>query len=89
LIGGVTIKVNGERSVPDSFTRVQKRIDAEMPAGEWNRIEIIANKGKITYIVNGKIVNEGEDPTVNHGKILVQSEGAEIYYRKIEIEELN
>lgn len=89
LIGGVTIKVNGERSAPDSFTRVQKRIDAEMPSGEWNRVEIIANKGKIIYIVNGKIVNEGEDPTVCQGKILVQSEGAEIYYRKIEIEELN
>ena len=89
LIGGVTIKVNGERSVPDSFTRVQKKINAEMPTGQWNRVEIIASNGKITYIVNGKVVNEGEDPTVNQGKILVQSEGAEIYYRKIEIEELN
>jgi hypothetical protein len=89
LIGGVTIKANGERSVPDSFTRVQKRIDAEMPTGQWNRVEVIANKGKITYIVNGKVVNEGEDPTVMEGKILIQSEGAEIYYRKIEIAELN
>jgi hypothetical protein len=89
LIGGVTIKANGERSVPDSFTRVKKRIDAEMPTGQWNRVEVIANKGKITYIVNGKVVNEGEDPTVTEGKILVQSEGAEIYYRKIEIAELN
>lgn len=89
LIGGVTITANGTRSVPDSFTRVQKNIDAEKPTGQWNRVEVIANRGKITYIVNGKIVNEGEDPSVNQGKILVQSEGAEIYYRKIEIEELN
>ena len=88
LIAGVTIKANGERSVPDSFTRVKKRIDAEMPTGQWNRVEVIANKGKITYIVNGKVVNEGEDPTVMEGKILIQSEGAEIYYRKIEIAEL-
>ena len=59
-----------------------------MPTGQWNKIEIIANKGKITYIVNGKLVNEGEDPSEQQGKILIQSEGAEIYYRKIEIAEL-
>ena len=88
LISGVTIKVNGIRSQPDSFTRVKKRTDAEMPTGQWNRVEVIANKGKITYIVNGKIVNEGEDPSVSQGKILIQSEGAEIYYRKIELAEL-
>ena len=88
LISGVTIKVNGIRSQPDSFTRVKKRTDAEMPTGQWNRVEVIANKGKITYIVNGKIVNEGEDPDVTQGKILIQSEGAEIYYRKIELVEL-
>jgi len=88
LISGVTIKVNGIRSQPDSFTRVKKRTDAEMPTGQWNRVEVIANKGKITYIVNDKIVNEGEDPSVTQGKILIQSEGAEIYYRKIELAEL-
>jgi hypothetical protein len=41
----------------------------------------------VTYIVNGKIVNEFEDPSLEKGKILVQSEGAEIYYRKIELAE--
>jgi hypothetical protein len=88
LISGVTIKVNSIRSQPDSFTRIKKRIDAEMPTGEWNRVEVIANDGKITYIVNAKVVNEGEDPNVSQGKILIQSEGAEIYYRKIELAEL-
>jgi Domain of Unknown Function (DUF1080) len=88
LIGGTTIKADGIRSQPDSFMRVKKKIDAEMPTGQWNRVEVIANRGKITYIVNGKIVNEGEDPNVSKGKILIQSEGAEIYYRKIELAEL-
>lgn len=88
LIDHTTITVNGIRSVPDSFMRVTKKRNAEKPTGQWNRIELIANKGKITYIVNGIVVNEGEDPSLTSGKILVQSEGAEIYYRKIEIEEL-
>jgi hypothetical protein len=88
LIGHTTIVVDGQRSKPDSFTRVAKKKDAERPSGEWNRVEVIANKGKITYIVNGVVVNEGESPSLSKGKILIQSEGAEIYYRKIEIAEL-
>jgi len=88
LIDHTTIVTGGVRSKPDSFTRILKKSNAEHPSGEWNRVEVIANKGKITYIVNGVIVNEGEDPSLTKGKILVQSEGAEIYYRKIEIEEL-
>jgi Domain of Unknown Function (DUF1080) len=89
LIDYTTIVTNGARTVPDSFARVKKKRDAERPSGEWNRVEVIANKGKITYIVNGVVVNEGEDPSLTKGKIIIQSEGAEIYYRKIEIAELN
>ncbi|MEO6328609.1 MAG: DUF1080 domain-containing protein [Ginsengibacter sp.] len=89
LIGGTTIVVDGIRSQPDSFHRVQKKLDAEMPTGQWNRVEVIADNGRITYIVNDKVVNEGESPSLSEGKILVQSEGAEIFYRKIEIAELN
>ena len=78
LIDHTTIVSGGIRSVPDNFTRIVKKVDAEYKTGEWNRVEVIANKGKITYIVNGKIVNEGEDPSIKKGKILIQSEGAEI-----------
>jgi hypothetical protein len=88
LIDYTTILYNGVRSMPDSFHRIIKKQNAEKPSGEWNKVEIIANKGKITYIVNGTIVNEGSDPSVTKGKLLVQSEGAEIFYRKIEITEL-
>jgi hypothetical protein len=89
LIDQTTITVRGARTRPDSFVRVVKYKDAERPTGEWNRVEVIANRGKIRYLVNGEQVNEGEDPSLTKGKILVQSEGAEIYYRKIEIEELD
>jgi hypothetical protein len=88
LIDYTTITVNGNRSVADSFTRVYKKVNAEKPTGEWNTVEVIANKGNVTYLVNGIVVNEGTDPSVQKGKILIQSEGAEIYYRKIEIAEL-
>ena len=87
LIDSTTVSINGARTNPDNFTRVYKKADAENPTGEWNRVEIIANRGMVRYIVNGKIVNDFEDPSEKQGKILVQSEGAEIYYRKIEIAE--
>jgi hypothetical protein len=88
LIDSTTVKINGERTKPAAYTRVIKKADGENPTGQWNRVEIIANKGKVTYIVNGKVVNEFEDPSEQKGKILIQSEGAEIYYRKIELTEL-
>ena len=88
LIDSATIKVNGMRTIPQDFTRVVKQKDAENPTGEWNRLELISRDNKIMYLVNGILVNTGEDPTLKEGRILVQSEGAEIYYRKIEIAEL-
>ncbi|MEO6453849.1 MAG: DUF1080 domain-containing protein [Ginsengibacter sp.] len=88
MIDSTTIVVNGVRTLPDSFQRVQKKLDAEMPTGQWNRVEVIVAEGKIIYIVNGKVVNEAESPSLSEGKILIQSEGAEIYYRKVEIAKL-
>jgi hypothetical protein len=88
LIDGVTILVDGLRSRPDSFSRVVKKRNGEKPTGEWNQVEVISLNGKIKYIVNGILVNEGEAATLTEGKIMIQSEGAEIYYRKIEIVEL-
>ena len=88
LIDYTTVVVDGKRTQAKDYNRVQKKKDGEKPNGEWNRVEVIANKGKLTYIVNGIVVNEAESPSETEGKILVQSEGAEIYYRKIEIIEL-
>jgi hypothetical protein len=88
MVDSTTIVIDGIRTVPKDYARAKKKADGEKPSGEWNHIELIADKGKITYIVNGTIVNNGDHPSVQKGKIIIQSEGAEIYYRKIDIEEL-
>jgi hypothetical protein len=88
LIDSVTAIVDGVQQGPTKNTRVTKKKDNEKPTGEWNRIEIIASKGKCTHIVNGVVVNEATGVSLRNGRILIQSEGAEIYYRKIEIMEL-
>jgi hypothetical protein len=59
--------------------------DVEVPAGQWNRQEVIADGKKITYILNGRVVNEADDLSQTAGKIQIQSEGAEIYIRKVEV----
>lgn len=88
LIDSVTAVVDGVQQGPTKNTRVIKKKDNEKPSGEWNRIEVIANKGKCTHIVNGEVVNEATDASLRSGRLLIQSEGAEIYYRKIDIKEL-
>lgn len=87
LLPGATIVTNGKRQTGNYF-RIKKTADGELPTGQWNTVEIISKGGNISYLVNGKTVNTGSDPNVTEGKIAIQSEGAEIYYRKIEIANL-
>lgn len=67
--------------------RVIKSADAEKPNGEWNKAEVIVKNGKITHLLNGKIVNEGALGNTIEGAILLQSEGAEIFYRNATVDE--
>ena len=85
LLGFSTIKVNGTMNVPANHTRMIKQKDAEKPYGEWNTVEVISYQGKCIHIVNGEVVNVGDDASVKDGRILLQSEYAEIYYRNIRI----
>jgi hypothetical protein len=59
--------------------------DVENPVGEWNKLECVCNGDKLTYILNGKVVNEGTKASHTRGKILFQSEGAEVFFRTIEL----
>jgi hypothetical protein len=62
--------------------------DVESPGLEWTRIEAVVEGGNLTYYVNGKLVNAATDGSFRDGKIMIQSEGAEIYFRRIELQPL-
>ena len=62
--------------------------DVESPGFEWTRLEAVVDKGHLQYFVNGKLVNEGTDASFTDGKIMLQSEGAEIYFRRVDLEPL-
>lgn len=62
--------------------------DVESPGLEWTRLEAVVENGNLTYYVNGKLVNEASGSSFTEGKIMIQSEGAEIYFRRVDLEPL-
>lgn len=62
--------------------------DVESPGLEWTRLEAVVEKGNLTYYVNGKLVNAATESSFTDGRIMIQSEGAEIYFRRIDLEPL-
>ncbi|MBC7889781.1 MAG: DUF1080 domain-containing protein [Ferruginibacter sp.] len=88
LLGFSTIKVDGRQNVPMNHARMIKHKDAEKPTGEWNTVEVISYNGKCVHIVNGVVVNYGEEASVKEGRILLQSEYAEVFYKNVLLREL-
>jgi len=54
----------------------------------WTRYEVICQGDRITYLVNGQVVNGATGSSLRKGRILLQSELAEIYFRRVEIQPL-
>lgn len=57
----------------------------ENEIGEWNRYEIIADKGTIILMVNGEELNRATSAQELPGFIALQSEGAEIHFKNIRL----
>ena len=87
LLGNSTIQVDGKQNPPLNHSQIVKKRDGEKPNGEWNTVEVISFNGKCAHIVNGILVNYGENSSLIGGRILIQSEYAELYYRNIMIRE--
>lgn len=81
LVGGTTIDIDGV--TVKSYKKKSK--ETEKATGQWNTVEVVCDGGVITHIVNGEVVNHGENASVTKGKIVLQSEGAEIFFRNIEL----
>jgi hypothetical protein len=78
----------------------QKHLAGEFEVDGWNTVEVIAKGDTTVHVLNGKVVNRGQgirfDDTekpgssqpVTKGRIALEIEAAEIYFRKVEIREL-
>lgn len=67
------------------LTHVQRQADAEKPAGQWNRYEIVAEAGTVTLKINGQVVNQAKRCDVVPGKICLTAEGDAIEFRHIRL----
>lgn len=75
-----------------------KRGDAENPTGQWNTLDLYCHGDTSVHMVNGKVMmvlyhnkqlENGTEMPLTKGRIQIQSEGAEVYYKKIEIQPLD
>ncbi len=78
----------------------QKHLAGEWEVDGWNTIEVITKGATTVHILNGQTVNRGQnirytDPLkpgstkpVTQGRIALEIEAAEIYFRNVEIREL-
>ncbi|MGH9158441.1 MAG: 3-keto-disaccharide hydrolase [Vicinamibacteraceae bacterium] len=62
--------------------------DVESPGLQWTRLEAVADGRNLRYFVNGTRVNAASEASVADGKIMLQAEGAEILFRRIDLEPL-
>jgi hypothetical protein len=79
----------------------QKRLPGEFEVNGWNTVEVIARGDTTVHLLNGHVVNEGRgirfaDPAkpgsaqpVTKGRIALEIEAAEIYFRKVELRNLD
>ena len=88
LLQGVTLKINGKSTESGKSVVIKRFKNAEKPFGEWNTLVVTCTNGKIKQELNGKLVNEGSEPSISEGRILLMYEGYPIDFRKVEIEEL-
>lgn len=61
------------------------RDDLESPHGQWTKMEVVADGDRLTYKVNGVVVNEALDVNPSSGKLLLQTELAELFVRRYEL----
>ncbi|MCD0486635.1 DUF1080 domain-containing protein [Pedobacter sp. MC2016-14] len=93
----------------DLYDLIKSSSEPVKPVGEWNKAEVISNKGQLTLKLNGVIVvktilwddqfkalvagskfaNWEGFATYKKGKISLQDHNDEVWYRNIQIKEIN
>jgi hypothetical protein len=68
---------------------VRKLADWEKPAGEWNRVEILAQGGHYTVWINGKLANEADGVEMVPGPVGLQSEENLVQFRRVRLTPLD
>jgi len=74
---------------------IKQGISYEKPSGEWNTLDLYCHGDTSIHVVNGKVAmvlyhnsqyDKGTFTPLAKGRIQLQSEGAEVFYRKVELQ---
>jgi hypothetical protein len=74
-----------------------KQAGDEKQSGEWNTLDLYCHGDTSIHVLNGKVamvlyhnsqIDEGKRTPMVKGKIQLQSEGAEIFYRRIRMQQI-
>ncbi|MDO5553801.1 MAG: DUF1080 domain-containing protein [Planctomycetia bacterium] len=63
--------------------------DVDLPHGQWNTLEVVAEGDTLDVFVNGTLVNQASKVRPSSGRIQIQSEAAEIFIRRITLAPLS
>ncbi len=72
---------------------IKKSVDAEMPLGQWNTVDLYSVGQTTVHVVNGQVtminnktgkVEKGNIIPLTSGRIQIQSEGAELFIRTVQ-----
>jgi hypothetical protein len=95
--GGYIYKKGGELrkfNENEKGKSIKKALDAELPLGQWNTVDLYCFGRTSVHVVNGKVVMVNQNTGVaengvvkplTSGKIQLQSEGAELFIKTIQV----
>jgi hypothetical protein len=78
-----------ERTDKSNAVVRKKGPSSELPAGQWNTMEVVCSRNTIEVYVNGILLNKGTNTSVSSGSISLQSEGKDIEFRNVYLSGLN
>jgi len=90
---GDVFSIQGATMVPDrphpkGWMRCLPSEKRARPAGEWNHYRVECKDGRVSLVVNGKVVSGGSNCVPRKGFICLESEGSECHFRNVRIQEL-
>ena len=69
--------------VAGDIAGVKQLVDLEKPAGQWNKVEILAQGAHYTVWLNGKLANEADGVELVAGQVGLQSEENIVQFRRV------
>lgn len=79
-------KLSVPNTAPQGRRWLKRQESVEKPPGDWNTMRVRCEGDKLTVWVNDTLMNEATGLSATQGAICLQSEGAEIHFRKVEIQ---